>query len=104
TLTLGRQATRAREVGLRKVVGAKRMQIANQFIGESLLLITIALIASIAMAELTLPTFNNLSGKSLALTDGINTTTLAFLILLISLVGITAGGYPALILSRMQPT
>ena len=104
TLTLGRQATRAREVGLRKVVGAKRSQIANQFIGESLLLIFIALIAGIAIAELTLPTFNNLSGKSLSMSDGLNTTTLAFLILLISLVGITAGGYPALILSRLQPT
>ena len=104
TLTLGRQATRAREVGLRKVVGARRLQIANQFIGESLLLITIALIAGIAIAELSLPTFNNLSGKSLSLTDGLNPTTLAFLILLVSLVGITAGGYPALILSRLQPT
>ena len=104
TLTLGRQAMRAREIGLRKVVGAKRSQIANQFIGESLLLILIALTASIAIAELALPTFNDLSGKSLSLTNGLNTTTLAFLILLISLVGITAGGYPALILSRLQPT
>ncbi len=104
TLTLGRQATRAREVGLRKVVGAKRLQIANQFIGESLLLITIACIAGIAIAELALPTFNNLAGKSLSLTDGLNATTLAFLILLVGLVGITAGGYPALILSRLQPT
>ena len=103
TLTLGRQATRAREVGLRKVVGAKRLQIANQFIGESLLLITIACIAGIAIAELALPTFNNLAGKSLALSDGLNPTTLAFLILLVSLVGITAGGYPALVLSRLQP-
>ena len=104
TLTLGRQATRAREVGLRKVVGAKRLQIANQFIGESLLLITIALIAGIAIAELALPTFNNLAGKSLSMGDGLNLTTLAFLILLVSLVGFTAGGYPALILSRLQPT
>ena len=104
TLTLGRQATRAREVGLRKVVGAGRMQIAKQFIGESLLLITIACIAGIAIAELALPTFNNLSYQSLALTDGLNFTTLAFLILLISLVGITAGGYPAFVLSRLQPT
>ena len=104
TLTLGRQATRAREVGLRKVVGAGRMQIAKQFIGESLLLITIACIAGIAIAELALPTFNKLSYQSLALTDGLNFTTLAFLILLISLVGITAGGYPAFVLSRLQPT
>ncbi len=104
TLTLGRQATRAREVGLRKVVGAGRMQIANQFIGESLLLILIALIAGIAIAELTLPTFNNLADKSLSMSDGLNTTTLAFLILLVSFVGITAGGYPAFILSRLQPT
>ena len=104
TLTLGRQATRAREVGLRKVVGAGRMQIANQFIGESLLLIAIALIVGIAIAELALPTFNNLASKSLSISDGLNATTLAFLILLVSLVGITAGGYPAFVLSRMQPT
>ena len=104
TLTLGRQATRAREVGLRKVVGAKRLQIANQFIGESFLLIFIALIAGIAIAELALPTFNNLAGKSLSMSGGLNLTTLAYLILLVSLVGITAGGYPAFILSRLQPT
>ena len=104
TLTLGRQATRAREVGLRKVVGAGRLQIAKQFIGESLLLIFIALIVGIAIAELALPTFNNLAGKSLSMSDGLNTTTLAFLILLVSLVGVTAGGYPAFILSRLQPT
>ena len=109
TLTLGRQATRAREVGLRKVVGAKCSQIANQFIGESLLLILIALIAGIAIAELALPTFNNLVGltlvgKSLSMSDGLNLITLAFLILLVILVGITAGGYPAFILSRLQPT
>ena len=104
TLTLGRQATRAREVGLRKVVGAGRLQIAKQFIGESLLLITIACIAGIAIAELALPTFNNLAHQSLSISDGLNLTTLAFLILLISLVGIIAGGYPAFVLSRLQPT
>ncbi|MDE2798075.1 MAG: ABC transporter permease [Gemmatimonadota bacterium] len=104
TLTLGRQATRAREVGLRKVVGAGRLQIAKQFIGESLLLITIACIAGIAIAELALPTFNDLAYQSLSISDGLNFTTLAFLILLISLVGITAGGYPAFVLSRLQPT
>ena len=109
TLTLGRQATRAREVGLRKVVGAGRLQIAKQFIGESLLLIFIALIAGIAIAELALPTFNNLIGQnlvgeSLALSDGLNLTSLVFLILLASIVGITAGGYPAFVLSRLQPT
>ena len=104
TLTLGRQATRAREVGLRKVVGAGRMQIAKQFIGESLLLITIACIAGIAIAELALPVFNDWTRKSLSMSDGLNLTTLAFLILLISFVGITAGGYPAFVLSRLQPT
>ena len=104
TLTLGRQAARAREVGLRKVVGAGRLQIAKQFIGESLLLITIACIAGIAIAELVLPTFNTLSHQSLSMSDGLNLSTLAFLILLVSLIGITAGGYPAFVLSRLQPT
>ena len=73
------------------------------------MLIFIALIAGIAIAELALPTFNNLVGqilvgKSLSMSDGLNLTTLAFLILLVSLVGITAGGYPAFVLSRLQPT
>ena len=104
TLTLGRQATRAREVGLRKVVGAGRMQIAKQFIGESLLLITIACIAGITIAELALPTFNTLSRQSLSMSDGLNLTTLTFLVLLITVAGITAGGYPAFVLSRLQPT
>ncbi len=108
TLTIGRQATRAQEVGLRKVVGAGRMQIAKQFIGESLLLIFIALIAGIAIAALALPTFNNLVRinfiEALTLSDGLNLTTLTFLILLVSFVGFTAGGYPAFILSRLQPT
>ena len=107
-LTIGRQATRAREVGLRKVVGAGRMQIAKQFIGESLLLIVIALMAGIAIAALALPIFNNLVRinivEVLALSDGLNLTTLTFLILLVSFIGLTAGGYPALVLSRLQPT
>ena len=80
------------------------MQIAKQFIGESLLLIVIACIAGIAIAELTLPTFNTLSHQSLSMSDALNFSTLAFLILLVSLVSITAGGYPAFVLSRLQPT
>ena len=63
-----------------------------------------ACIIGIAIAELTLPTFNNLADKSLSMSDGLNTTTLAFLMLLVSFVGITAGGYPAFVLSRLQPT
>lgn len=104
TLTLGRQGTRTREVGLRKVVGAKRTQIAKQFMGESLLLIAVAFLLGCVLIELILPKFNTLAGKSFVLSDAFNTATLTFIFLLITTVAITAGGYPALILSQMHPT
>ena len=101
-LATARSARRAKEVGLRKVVGAVRGQIIRQFLGEALLISFFALLLAIALVGLSLPLFNQLANKdlSLRLWDGKLLLTLAS----ISIVtGLVAGSYPALFLSGFQP-
>ena len=100
-LTTAFSARRAREVGMRKVIGAKRSQLVLQFLGESMLLTFIALIGSLLLIFLLLPAVNAVSGKSLALhLDG----ALAFqMLVVILLVGGAAGLYPALKLAGFRP-
>jgi putative ABC transport system permease protein len=102
-LTTARSAERAKEVGVRKVVGAGRAQLARQFIGESVILCLIAFIFAVIFSALFLHPFNQLSGKIIS--DGIFVHPLYLLILLVTAVciGILAGIYPALILSSFQP-
>jgi len=103
TLAIGRSASRAREVGIRKAVGAQRRQLMLQFWGEALLLSGLALAAGIALAELFLPTFNALAVKTLHFDYLGNATTVGVLVGLMLLVGLIAGGYPALVLSGFRP-
>ena len=101
TLTLGRSAERAREVGVRKVVGAGRPQLIRQFWGETVLLSFAALLLGVVVAEFALPGFNDLAGKTLALQfDGMLIFFMAGLMLFI---GLLAGSYPAVFLSRFHP-
>lgn len=103
TLSIGRSAGRAREVGIRKVVGAQRLQLMVQFWGEAMLMSLLALGAGIALAELFLPTFNTLAGKSLHF-DYLNSGfSVSVLVGLGVLVGLLAGVYPALVLSGLRP-
>ena len=102
-LAMGQSGTRATEVGVRKVVGATRAQLMNQFWGESILLSVFALGSGMALAELLLPTFNSLFNQKLDILYFSNATTLMFLIGLILFVGLAAGSLPALVLSRFQP-
>ena len=67
TLAIGRSAHRAKEVGMRKVLGAVRPQLISQFWGEAFLLCGSALLTGLVLAELMLPTFNRLSDKHLSL-------------------------------------
>jgi putative ABC transport system permease protein len=101
TLAVGRSAGRAREVGVRKTMGADRRQIVRQFLGEALVLSLSALVAGLVLAAVLLPTFNALTGKALALAAGVE--TLLFLAALVLVVGLAAGSYPALFLSRLEP-
>ncbi len=93
---------RAREVVLRKVMGATRAQLMIQFLGESLLLAVLGLLFGLALVELTLPVFNNLLNTSLSLsfTDGY---MLMFLIGIVVMVGLVAGAWPAIVLSGFRP-
>ncbi|MGH7453310.1 MAG: ABC transporter permease, partial [bacterium] len=103
TLAIGRSASRAREIGLRKVVGAPRTQLMRQFWGEAILLSCLALAIGIGLAELLLPVFNDLAGKTLRFDYVSNADTLLALLFLVLGTGLVAGSYPALLLSRIQP-
>ncbi|MGO4291673.1 FtsX-like permease family protein [Chitinophaga sp. RAB17] len=95
-------AKRAKEVGVRKVVGARRGVLITQFIGEAMLLAAIATVIAVLMAILLIPAFNQLSGKQLSIPFGSAAfwSTLAGLLLL---TGFVAGSYPALFLSSLNP-
>jgi putative ABC transport system permease protein len=102
-LAMARSFKRAKEVGMRKVVGASRANIIRQFFGESFLLSSIAILISLLLVRLVLPAFNNLAQKDLAL-NFINHPILLVLLISITLVtGLIAGSYPALYLSSFQP-
>ncbi|MTI88449.1 MAG: FtsX-like permease family protein [Balneolaceae bacterium] len=103
TLALARSAGRAKEVGIRKASGAHRSQIALQFWGETQLLTLFAMLAGVCIAELSLPFFNAIAGKSLSINYFTDAGFLAILLGITFTTGLIAGSYPALILSRFQP-
>lgn len=102
-LSTARSANRAKEVGLRKVVGAGRSQLIRQFFGESVLMAFFALIAALILLELLLPFFNTLSGKQLISPWRNNPVLLLGFLGLALVTGIVSGSYPALFLSSFQP-
>jgi putative ABC transport system permease protein len=101
TLAIGRSAHRSLEVGVRKVLGAVQSQLVKQFWSEAILMSFLALALSIFLAELFLPFFNDLANKRLSLAYDFP-MLLAFTGLAL-VVGLIAGSYPALVLSRMPP-
>jgi putative ABC transport system permease protein len=102
-LALGRSARRAKEVGVRKAMGALRGQLMGQFWGEALLLSAVALALGLGLAQLALPVFNDLAGKTLTLGAVEGVGIAAGLLGLLLVTGLLAGGYPALVLSRLRP-
>ena len=102
-LSTARATSRAREVGLRKVVGSLRKQLVTQFLGESVLLALLALLLSLSIAELLLPWLNQLTGYHLKLNVFTNAGLAASLLGLVIAVGILAGSYPAAVLSGFRP-
>ncbi|MFC0771796.1 ABC transporter permease [Terrimonas alba] len=101
-LSTARSAERAREVGIRKTVGAGRFQLAGQFLGESVLISLMALIIAISIVKLSLPVINNLSQRQLELPLTDLPLLLSILVANI-VVGIFAGLYPAGYLSSFRP-
>ena len=102
-LATARSATRAREVGVRKVMGSDRVQLIRQFLGEAVLIAVFAMIVAVSLVNLALPFVNALAGKQLAfpLSNGFVLAVLAGGTVAI---GLAAGCYPAFYLSRFLPS
>jgi putative ABC transport system permease protein len=102
-LSTARSANRAKEVGIRKVLGSLRGNLIGQFLLESLLISLIAMLLALGLAWLFLPVFNQLSGKHMELGFFSRPWLLPSLLLLVLIVGVLAGSYPAFFLSAFRP-
>src|SRR5579871_3333122 len=102
-LTVARSVKRAKEIGIRKVIGGDRRQLIIQFLGESFFLCTIAYAFAIELVQLVLPLFSDLANKALSLSYLFDTKLVAGYIVLYITTGLLAGFYPALILSAYDP-
>ena len=101
-LSTARSASRAREVGIRKVMGSYRSQLISQFLVESVVLSVLAFLIALGMVVLLLPYFNQISGKHLEL-GSLYSGLVPAMLLASVLVGVLAGLYPAFFLSAFQP-
>ena len=102
-LSTARSSNRAKEVGIRKVMGSERRSLIRQFLTESTLTAVISTAFAVVIAWICLSWFNNLSGKQLAISELVQPKYLFFLLALPFIVGIMAGGYPAFYLSSFKP-
>ncbi len=94
---------RAREIGMRKVSGAKRSDLIKQFFGESLLISFIAMFCGVILIKILLPSFNEIAGKQLTFDFFTDMKLQAVLICVVIITGLVSGSYPALFLSSLQP-
>jgi len=102
-ITTARSSIRALEVGMRKVVGARRSDIIRQFLGESMLLSLISFCLAVMLVDLFLPVFNRLQGKEMSLLGSGNMFVYLSLVGVALVTGFIAGSYPAFFLSAFQP-
>ena len=102
-LATARASQRAREVALRKVVGASRQTLILQFLGESTVLALVSLLFALGIVELALPAYNNFLDRTLELAFFGAGTLIPWLIALVAFVGLLGGLYPAVYLSRFRP-
>lgn len=102
-LSTARSATRAKEVGVRKVVGAFRGALARQFLSESVVMALLASLVAAVLVKLVLPVFNHITQKELAFSFADNAWVPVLLLATAVLVGVVAGLYPALYLSSFEP-
>lgn len=98
-LSTARATNRAREVGLRKVMGSDRRRLIYQFMGESFTMAGFSMILAVAMILLVIPVFNSIAGTSL--TASLSTFTV--LLVVSAITGLVAGAYPAFVLSGFRP-
>ncbi|QMU31216.1 ABC transporter permease [Adhaeribacter radiodurans] len=101
-LATARSARRAKEVGVRKVIGAGKRELIGQFIGESMLVTLLATVFALVLVQLLMPVFNQLTGKVISIPYGSPLFLLAVTGIAI-ITGLLAGSYPALFLSSFEP-
>ena len=94
---------RMKEVGVRKLLGARKPQLIKQFLGESFLLTIAAAVVAVELYNISIPFYNNLSGKSLNFIQILTPVNIAFMLLIIVLVGTLSGLYPAFFISNFKP-
>ena len=102
-LTVAHSLKRAKEIGIRKVVGGQRKQLIAQFLGESFMLSLIAFLLAIFLVQLLLPFFNTLANKALAFSYLLDVKLVAAYVGLFLVTGLLAGFYPAVVLSKFNP-
>lgn len=102
-LSTARSASRAKEVGIRKTLGTERRTLITQFLVESTLTVFISLLIAIGITWLMLPFFNGVAGKAIKMDELLDIRVLSIIILLPFVVGLLAGSYPAMFLSRFNP-
>ena len=100
-LSIGLSISRAKEIGMRKIMGAGKKQLIGQFLGESMFFAFIASVLAVILVVLALPAFNELANRNLQLEFSL--TNSALLLIITLGVGLGAGSYPALILARFSP-
>jgi putative ABC transport system permease protein len=102
-LSTARSENRAKEVGMRKVVGADRFQLIKQFLSESIIFSFVASVIAVISVVFLLGSFNAIANKNISGHDLINIQTISSLIGLVIIVGIVSGSYPAFLLSAFRP-
>ena len=102
-LTVARSLKRAKEIGIRKVIGSRRKQLILQFLGESFILSFLSFFFAIILVIVILPFFNSLSVKELSFSYLLDTKLILGFILLFFVTGLLAGFYPAIVLSGFNP-
>ncbi len=102
-LATARSASRAKEVGLRKINGARRSEIIGQFLGEAVIISFLSLLLALLLVYLGLPFFNNLAGKHISFGNLFEPQLTLTLIAVTLITGVLSGSYPSLFLSLFQP-
>jgi putative ABC transport system permease protein len=102
-LATARSSKRAKEVGLRKVVGAERKQLMRQFLGESLIFAFLSILLAVVLTAVFIPLLNNLTGREILMSHMLAPGLLLLMLGVAVVCGLLAGSYPALVLSGFQP-
>ncbi|TXE05924.1 ABC transporter permease [Algoriphagus aquimarinus] len=102
-LSTARSMERAKEVGIRKSIGADRNSLIFQFLGESLIIVILAAIVAVIFVSVALPMMNNLTGKVLEVNSVINWQTIPVFFGIVVVIALLAGSYPAFVLSSFRP-